>query len=261
MKKINYIFLIIISCQVFAQSNYKLETIRETALLNTGISASSIAIYLISKIEPPSEQEILSLSRVNVNSIDRFATYNWSPTLSDISDVLLITQMLSPAMLLTSDKIRNDSETFLTMNLELYLLYYGTVHITKSLTGRYRPFMYNEKVSIREKVNPDSKLSFFSGHASLSFASAVFLSSIYSKYYPDSKWKAAVWGTTLFSAAFISYLRVASGMHYLTDVITGAAFGSLIGYLIPLIHKTENNKNTIAGNLINQKLVNLIIVF
>jgi membrane-associated phospholipid phosphatase len=241
LKSLFFIFIFAFTC--IAQSNYELESVRETALLSSGISSGTLAIYLLSKIEPITKEEINNLSRNDVNSFDRFATYNWSPTASDISDVLLVTQSLSPLVLLSSKQIRNDYKTFLIMNAELYLLYYGTTHITKSLTGRIRPYLYNEKVTLKEKMESESKLSFFSGHAALSFASAVFLSTIYSRYYPDSKWKTAVWGSTLLMASATASLRVISGMHFLSDVLIGAAVGSLIGYLVPLIHEINEVKS------------------
>ncbi len=253
--------IILLSYSSFPQSNYELESVRETALISSGASASSFAIYLLSRIEPPTENEIKNLSRENINSFDRFATYNWSPTASDISDVLLVSQMVSPLFLFSSEQIRNDYKTFLVMNLELYLLYYGTTHITKSLAGRFRPYMYNENVPLDFKMDFESRLSFFSGHAALSFASAVFLSTVYSKYYQDSNWKVVIWGSSLFLASVTAYLRVISGMHFLSDVLAGAVVGSLLGYLIPLIHEKDIKQSSVRMNSKNSNLINFVIVF
>ena len=66
---------------------------------------------------------------------------------------------------------------------------------------------------------------------------------VYSKYYPDSKWKTAVWGSSLLMASITASLRVISGMHFLSDVLIGAAVGSLIGYLVPLIHEINEVKS------------------
>ncbi len=262
MNKI-YIFsaIILLSYSCFPQSNYELESVRETALISSGASASSFAIYLLSRIEPPSENEIKNLSREDINSFDRFATYNWSPTASDISDVLLVSQMVSPLFLFSSEQIRKDYKIFLVMNLELYLLYYGTTHITKSLIGGFRPYMYNENVPLDFKMDFESRLSFFSGHAAFSFASAVFLSTIYSKYYPDSNWKGVIWGSSIFLASITGYLRVISGMHFLSDVLTGAAVGSLIGYIVPLIHEKNDSQNNEQAFTNSANIICFTIVF
>ena len=38
-------------------------------------------------------------------------------------------------------------------------------------------------------------------------------------------------------AAAVGTLRVAAGRHFPTDVLAGAALGSLIGWLIPTVHR------------------------
>ena len=260
-KLYSLLFILIFPLTYFAQSNYELESVRETALLSSGVSASTLAIYLLSKVEPPTQDEIQNLSRNDVNSFDRFATNSWSPTISDISDALLITETISPLLLLTSQKIRNDYKNYLVMNIELYLLYYGSVHITKALSGRFRPYMYNNEVPLEEKMKYESKLSFFSGHSTFSFASAVFISSIYTKNFPDSKWKTLVWGSSLLFATITASFRVISGMHFFSDVLIGAAVGSLIGYFVPLIHETNEKQSGGELNFSNRNIVRFVILF
>ena len=62
-------------------------------------------------------------------------------------------------------------------------------------------------------------------------------------------------------AAITSSLRVISGMHFLSDVLTGAAVGSLIGYLIPLIHETNENQSGKRINSVGGNFINLVIEF
>ncbi|MDR0411846.1 MAG: phosphatase PAP2 family protein [Treponema sp.] len=38
-------------------------------------------------------------------------------------------------------------------------------------------------------------------------------------------------------AAEIASMRIVSGSHFLTDVLTGAAIGSFHGWIIPFLHK------------------------
>jgi membrane-associated phospholipid phosphatase len=121
--------------------------------------------------------------------------------------------------------------------------------------------LYNKNVSLKEKTDRETKLSFFSGHAALSFASAVFISTVYSRYYPDSKWRSVIWGSSLLMASITASLRVISGMHFLSDILIGAAVGSVIGYLVPLIH--EINKNQNKEDLINnsRNIISFVIAF
>ena len=51
-----------------------------------------------------------------------------------------------------------------------------------------------------------------------------------------------VWGTGLGLATFTGYLRIAADKHYFTDVVVGAAFGSLVGFLVPYVfHRADDS--------------------
>ena len=67
---------------------------------------------------------------------------------------------------------------------------------------------------------PPDQFSFPSGHTITAFSVAVSLS----VFYP-----AAVLGL-LFCAASVAVSRIVLGMHFLSDVIAGAAIGTLLGY-------------------------------
>ena len=42
-------------------------------------------------------------------------------------------------------------------------------------------------------------------------------------------------------ATAVSALRVASGKHWPTDVVAGAAVGSAIGWVVPFLHRTDRS--------------------
>jgi membrane-associated phospholipid phosphatase len=133
------------------------------------------------------------------------------------------------------------------MFLQNILTTYSVSHLPKALIRRYRPYTYNDKVEDKIRSSPSSTLSFFSAHTSVSFASAIFLSTTFNKYNPDSNLTPYIWGTSLLLSSVVGYLRYASGNHFPTDIITGAIVGSLIGYLIPLIHESEKEKKELVG--------------
>jgi undecaprenyl-diphosphatase len=70
-------------------------------------------------------------------------------------------------------------------------------------------------------IAPPDRFSFPSGHAMTSFAIAVAVGSFYPQCQP----------CLLTVAALIAVSRVIVGMHFLTDIVAGAAMGTLIGYL------------------------------
>ncbi len=63
------------------------------------------------------------------------------------------------------------------------------------------------------------------------------------------------------SASFVAYLRVISGMHFLTDVITGAVIGSLIGHIIPEIHRSGDKPVKIDRPGQQYNLIKIVLSF
>ena len=231
-----------LSCSnLYAQSPYSLKLNREAVIFSGGVALAIVDRELIKKSEPLTTEELTSLSRENINLFDRGATYNWSPSAADFSDILLLTSMLSPLLLLSSSAVWDDGSTYTIMYLQNFIWSFSIPHLAKGSVTRYRPYVYNDTVPDEQKLTQDATLSFFSGHATYAFSSAVFLSTTFANYNPDSSLKPYVWGTSLLFAATVGYLRFAAGMHYPTDIITGAVIGSAIGFLIPLIHESESD--------------------
>jgi membrane-associated phospholipid phosphatase len=83
---------------------------------------------------------------------------------------------------------------------------------------------------------PDDNLSFYSGHATYTFCLATAAGTVASmRGFKGAGW---VWAGGLATAALTSYLRVAADRHYATDVLTGAALGTAIGFAFPyFLHK------------------------
>ena len=252
MKKLYFLFCIVSIIagysfsSISAQSPYSLYLDKETTIFSSSLVLGIIDNELIKKKEPLSLHDLSGLSRKNINSFDRGATYNWSPSSSDWSDVLLAASILSPLILFTSEAVRDDIGTFSTMYLQNILTTYSVSHLPKGTITRYRPYVYNEDVPEQIKQKVDATHSFFSAHTSVSFASSVFLSCAFSKYNPDSNLNPYIWGTTLILATTVGYLRYASGEHFPTDIITGAVVGSAIGFLIPFLHKTVESNETLS---------------
>ena len=80
----------------------------------------------------------------------------------------------------------------------------------------------------------DSKMSFPSGHASISFSSAVWIFLFLGKIMQNKEeiWWLLVRLVPIFIAIFISATRLVDYMHYPSDVISGAVLGSGIAVFI-----------------------------
>ncbi len=195
------------------------------------------------KIETLSNTEIDKLDKNNINSFDRPTVENYNQDLSNMSDYLLVGSFLIPAINFTKVKSLEDISTVAAMYIETALITNFITILTKNTFQRERPYNYNPNVPDTEKFDKQAKLSFFSGHASNSFMNCVFAAKVFDDLNPNSSYTPYVWGGCLAYATTVSYLRVAAGKHFPTDVVVGALVGSAIGYLIPELHKLNSSQS------------------
>ena len=176
-----------------------------------------------------------------VNSFDRPFMAPYSKMLDDLSLVPAIAVALSPAVLLTQP-----SSEYLTIGLmyiESFAITYGSKELIKFLVHRERPYMYDANTPMSLVQDEEHNESFLSGHTALAFNGASFASYVFCKYNPDSKWKIPVIAASYSLAAATAAMRVASGCHFVTDVLAGAALGTVIGIAVPALHTLLANKN------------------
>jgi membrane-associated phospholipid phosphatase len=122
------------------------------------------------------------------------------------------------------------------MLYEILALQGGLQLMVRSLKIWPRPFMLGSEGG-EERKKSSAAGSFYSGHTSAAFSLAVFTGIWFDDVYLGSHWSKWVWGGGLSVAALIGILRVASGMHYPSDVLAGAAAGSFIGWIVPTLHR------------------------
>ena len=181
------------------------------------------------------------LNPEEVNSFDRFFMAPYRKTLDDLSLVPAIAVALSPAVLLTQP-----SSEYLTIGLmyiESVAITYGSKELIKYLVHRERPYMYDANTPMSLVQDEEHDESFLSGHTALAFNGASFASYVFCKYNPDSKWKIPVIAASYSLAAATAAMRVASGCHFVTDVLAGAALGTVIGIAVPALHTLLANEN------------------
>ena len=225
----------------FAQSPYELRTGRELGLLGGGVVSLGASQVLRNEVDPLTPAEIRPLNRADVNAFDRGATYLYSSRYDKFSDVTLAGNAAVLGLLTIAGKpMRQDVKTVAVMYVETLLLANGIERTVKGITQRTRPFVYNPNVPLDEKTTRDARQSFFSGHATNAFATAVFTGEVFRHYFPDSKLKPVVWVGSLGLATATAVLRYEGGLHYPTDLLAGAAFGSLVGWGIPKLHEVKN---------------------
>ncbi len=134
----------------------------------------------------------------------------------------------------------------------------------KSLIYTYTLTEYIKSFVYRKRPNGIDNRSFISGHTSTTFAAATYLylelNGFFDKWSvtrknQDLKNVLKISSTTILYgwASFVGYSRLRDKKHYITDVISGAAVGSLISYLVYTIHQEDepglfNKFNLISGD-------------
>ena len=126
-----------------------------------------------------------------------------------------------------------------TMYVETLLIANGIKEWTKLLVYRARPYMYFDGYPQDKLEDGDWNCSFPSGHTTLAFAGAAFTTMVFCQCFPESNWKYAVAGGAFGIAALTGALRMASGNHFLTDMLVGAVIGTVTGFAVPYMH-TKN---------------------
>ncbi|MEO6950865.1 MAG: phosphatase PAP2 family protein [Polyangia bacterium] len=98
-----------------------------------------------------------------------------------------------------------------------------------------------------EERTVDGNLSFFSGHATFAFALATSAGMVAT--IRRSRLAPAIWTVGFALATSTALLRVAADKHFATDTLAGAAVGSIIGCLVPLLHRTRAGIKLTGGEI------------
>lgn len=230
---------------------YNLNLKDELKYILPGVGLNILGSIFIGQQNTVTLDELALLDRNNVNSFDRGATDNYSSRAQTISDVMLFSGATIPMFTLFSNNCRQETKSIAFMTVETVLITNGLTNITKSIAKRYRPFNYNPNVPEDIKLGKSSRLSFFSGHASVTSSLCVMSAKILTDLNPNMKYKGLVWGASLLFPATIGYLRYEAGKHFPTDVITGYVVGAAVGYLIPTIHMSDRVDLIYGGNVMS----------
>ena len=235
-----------------SESPYNSTWTKESLIFGSNIGFIFLSELLSEGADTMSVTEINALNTSDINSFDKSTASNWSPDIARASDYLVAATLVTPFTLFFAEEAREDVGTITVMYLQTIL---SATFITSSIktVSRVRPLAYNPDTPLNDKLSlkQDLRGSFPSGHTAWAFSSAVFFSTVYSDYFPDSDWTPYIWGGSLVAASAVGLFRQQSGYHFPTDVLVGAALGSMIGYAIPYLHRKSDSKDLSITPLIS----------
>lgn len=215
------------------------------------ITITSILIGVLPSFVSPKLPSYMKLENLNiddVNSFDRLTIYNYNETSAKISDYMVVSMAIMPFAV---NWVENSNTAYFKESLiivESIAISSALNNIVKYAISRPRPYIYSNKANTKEKNNRDAHLSFYSGHTTFAFSTAVSFATIMSKRFDKTWQKSLIWGIPLTLASTVAFLRINSGKHFLTDVLTGAVIGSSIGWIVPYLHENSSNKIIAGGS-------------
>ena len=193
------------------------------------------------------------VSKADVAYFEQIFMNPYSKPLHLVGTGTMLMAMATPAVFAVMPQ--NEWLTIGTMYVETMLFAQGFKEWAKLMVYRARPYMYFEGYPQDKLEEGDWNCSFPSGHTTLSFAGAAFTTMVFCQCFPESKWKYAVAGGAFGIAAVTGALRMASGNHFLTDVLAGALLGSICGFAVPYMHtklfydKFQKKNSKVEANL------------
>jgi len=254
VKTIQYIALLLFSLclqrsqaqdSVAVQKNtnvYKLKASVDVPIIAAAGGWSYYALSKIYKKDSSSLEDVLSLNKNDINRFDRWAADVYHPDAELESDKIFYGSMPLPIVLLLDKRIRKDA-------LKIAVLYTEALSITGSLytsatyINRYRPATYSDALTDEQKRSGNQRNSFFAGHVALVATSTFFTAKVYSDYHPHSKFRWVLYGIAAGATGATGYLRHRAGKHFPSDILLGAAVGTLSGILVPQAHKIKKRED------------------
>jgi membrane-associated phospholipid phosphatase len=179
-------------------------------------------------------------------SVDDYEAGHWA---KDTSDLLLSMNIAFPLLvdsLIVAYWYRRSPEVAgqtALIAVEAMAIASALQGVASAAFGRERPYGRDCGTSIPSELSEcssnDRYRSFFSGHATMGFAAATVTCTNHAMHdlFGDPAADALACAGTLATAATVATMRVVALKHYLTDVATGAAVGTLTGLGVPwLLH-------------------------
>lgn len=159
-----------------------------------------------------------------------------------ISDKYIWIPFYAWLLLLLMKNFRKDVwKLLLLITLMITLSDQLSVHLFKNTIMRLRPCHEPELAGLVHLVNEKcgGLYGFISSHATNSFSIATFISLLFAGKFRWMPWLMVCWSCT------VSYSRIYLGVHYPGDVLAGAMFGSMLGFIFYVIY--SKIKRPVAG--------------
>lgn len=170
-----------------------------------------------------------------INRFDRFAAGYYDLAWRRVGDIATVSTLIAPPLVVLLDEGFADG-----LNDDLVLaetaLITSALQVTSSYAvSRPRPRAYSEEAPSSERSDANAARSFFSGHMANTMGVTVAALRTFQRLHkPGLGW--AVFCAGAAGSTLVGVSRVASGAHFPSDVLVGAAVGVGVGLALPAVH-------------------------
>jgi membrane-associated phospholipid phosphatase len=218
--------------------DFSLGWTKDGILLGAGLVSAALSEYLI---QTRAASGLGSIDPAAIDPFDKLAVFQYSKALDVSSTVLQYSTVALPLLLGVWGSPKQDATAAL-LYLEALSYAYAAKNLLKYFFPRYRPYLYADVAPVAGPSTKERIDSFPSGHATIAFTAASFGVAVFCTYFPRSPYLLPFAFSSFGLAALTASFRVLAGMHFITDVVTGALLGMSIGYLVPLVHKEARER-------------------
>jgi len=201
---------------------------------------------------PSTSAQILALSPNDVDPLDRWAIRPYDRAMDRFSYYQFYGSFALPVIFFACDpKMRSDFFKLSFLYMEALSTTGFVGYSATYFVNQYRPYAYSSSTPMPQREVQNAKNSFYAGHVEIAAVTSFFLATVYANYHPHSKIKWLGFTLAGLSTAGMGYMRLEAGMHFPSDILLGAATGTLSGILVPYFHCHKLVKNNSINVVIN----------
>lgn len=187
-----------------------------------------------------------SCDRSRINGLDRPAAGLYDRRWSAVGDIATASTIALPLGLVILHEGLVDGLNDDLVIAEATLVSSALQVVTGFAVARPRPRVYGDDAPIEDRTDANAARSFFSGHTADTVATSTAALRTFQRLgKPTLGW--TVFGITMAGSTLVGVARVASGAHFPTDVIVGAAAGFGVGLALPALHSSGARLVPTAG--------------
>lgn len=230
-------------------SPYELNWAIDGPWLGAGLGLSAYGLTLIKDKDRLSQTDLANLDKNDIIGLDRWAAGNYDEDLDRLSYIPFYAAFASPFLLLLNENERNHAGQLAVIYLEALSTTGALYTLSAGLIDRSRPYVYNTSLPTEERTNNSAQRSFFGGHVAATGAATFFLAKVFHDFNPGHWARPYIWTAAALVPAWVGYMRIQSGHHFLSDTLIGYAVGMASGILIPELHKKRDRAIKLSSSM------------